>query len=379
MLLDNMESNSQGAGVAEHREPSRRQPTIRNVAERAGVSKSLVSLVMRGEPMVSEDKRRRVLQAAEELGYTVPATARSRAVAQAGTVAVLVSDLRNPLLIDVVEKAAPMLEDAGLSMMVTTVLTTSLAASDRLDPRVIRTLNDVRAEALLVVGSVPGRAGLAEVAGRMPVVVAAADAAGLRADVVRNDDQLGMRLVVDYLVASGHRAIAHLGGLGGGTALERLAGYRSAMQHHGLASEVAVADAAFTEDSGYRGTAQLLRREPSVTAITALNDLAAVGALSAASDAGLRVPEDLAVTGYDDTFLAAIRQVSLTSVNPDSAGIAVLAARCLLRRIDDPGSKPEEHLLAPRLVTRLSSETPSASARRALPPAGHGDETQPGS
>src|SRR4051812_24495761 len=116
MILDKMESNSQGAGVAEHRESSRRQPTIRNVAERAGVSKSLVSLVMRGEPMVSEDKRRRVLQAAEELGYTVPATARSHAVAQAGTVAVLVSDLRNPLLIDVVEKAAPVLEAAGLSM-----------------------------------------------------------------------------------------------------------------------------------------------------------------------------------------------------------------------------------------------------------------------
>jgi DNA-binding LacI/PurR family transcriptional regulator len=359
-MLDKMESIYKGAGVAEHSESSRRRPTIRDVAERAGVSKSLVSLVMRGEPMVSEDKRRRVFEAAEELGYPVPLTARSHAGAHAGTVAVLVSDLRNPLLIDVVEKATPVLEDAGLSMMVTSVLTTSRAPSDRLDPRVIRTLNDVGAEALLVVGSVPGRAGLAEVAGRMPVVVAAADAEGLRADVVRNDDHLGMRLVVDYLVASGHRAIAHLGGLGGGTALERLAGYRSAMQHHGLASEVVVADADFTEDSGYRGTAQLLRREPSVTAITAINDLAAVGTLSAASDAGLRVPEDLSVTGYDDTFVAAIRQLSLTSVNPDSAGIGVLAARCLLRRIDDPASEPEEHLLVPRLVTRLSSETPLA-------------------
>jgi DNA-binding LacI/PurR family transcriptional regulator len=377
--LDKVELNHQGVGIAERSEPSRRRPTIRDVAERAGVSKSLVSLVMRGEPMVSDDKRGRVLQAAQELGYPVPVTARSHSVAHVRTVAVLVSDLRNPLLIDVVERAAPVLEDAGLSMMVTSVLTTSRAPSDRLDPRVISTLSDVRAEALLVVGSVPGRAGLAEIAGRMPVVVAAADAEGLRADVVRNDDHLGMRLVVDYLVASGHRAIAHLGGIGGGTALERLAGYRSAMQHHGLASEVVVADADFTEDSGYRGTAQLLRREPSVTAITALNDLAAVGALSAASDAGLRVPEDLAVTGYDDTFVAAIRQVSLTSVNPDSAGIALLAARCLLRRIDDPGAKPEEYLLAPRLVTRLSSETPSASARRALPPAGHGDEIRPGS
>src|SRR5690349_10109903 len=274
-MLDKMVPNGPGAGEAEQGESSRRRPTIRDVAQRAGVSKSLVSLVMRGEPMVSEDKRRRVYEASAQIGYPVPATARSQAAALAGTVAVLVSDLRNPLLVDVVEKVAPLLEGAGLGMVVTSVLTTSRVSSDRLDPR--------------VVGSVPGRAGLAGVAGRMPVVVAAADAEGLRADVVRNDDHLGMRLVVDYLVANGHRAIAHLGGVGGGTALERLAGYRSAMQHHGLASQVLVADADFTEDSGYRGTAQLLRREPSVTAITALNDLAAVGALSAASDAGVRV------------------------------------------------------------------------------------------
>ncbi len=357
-----------GSGMAEYSESTSRRPTIRDVAVRAGVSKSLVSLVMRGEPMVSEVKRRRVLQAAEELGYAVPTTSRSLPGARSRTVGVLVADLRNPLLVDLVEKAAPVLEDAGFGIVLTSVLTTSRAPSDRLDPHVMGALNDLRAEALLVVGSVPGRGALAEAAGRMPVVVAAADAEGLRADVIRNDDLLGMRLVVDYLVARGHRAIAHLGGVGGGTALERLAGYRAAMEHHGLASEIVVADADFTEDSGYRGTAQLLRRERPVTAITALNDLAAVGALSAAADAGLTVPDDLAVTGYDDTFVAAIRQVSLTSVNPDSAGIGTLAAQCLLRRIDAPGSNPEEHLLPPRLVTRLSSDAPSTSGRRAAPP-----------
>jgi DNA-binding LacI/PurR family transcriptional regulator len=86
-----------------------------------------------------------------------------------------------------------------------------------------------------------------------------------------------------------------------------------------------------------------------------VNDLAAIGALSAAVDSGLRVPDDLAVTGYDDTFVAAIRQVSLTSVNPDTSGIGAIAARCLLERVDEPGRDLQEHLLPPRLVTRTSS------------------------
>jgi DNA-binding LacI/PurR family transcriptional regulator len=99
-----------------------------------------------------------------------------------------------------------------------------------------------------------------------------------------------------------------------------------------------------------------------------VNDLAAVGALSAAVDSGLGVPDDLAVTGYDDTFVAAIRQVSLTSVNPDSAGIGAIAARCLLERIGKPDRELQEHLLPPRLVTRFSSGRPLVPrTRRATP------------
>ena len=354
--------------MAERSASNGRRPTIRDIAERAGVSKSLVSLVMRGEPMVREDKRRRVLQAAGELGYPTAAAPPAAPLRASRTVAVLVADLRNPLLVDVVERAAEVLDDAGLSAVVTTAVRPSRSGPDR-RPEVppLGVLQDLHAEALLVVGSVPGRGALAEMLGEVPVVVAAADADGLSCDVVRNDDHLGMRLVVDYLVACGHRAIAHLGGVGGGTARERLAGYRAAMEHHGLASEIVVADADFTEDAGYRAAAQLLRRERPVTAITAVNDLAAVGALSAAADAGLRVPDDLAVTGYDDTFVAAIRQVSLTSVNPDSSGIGSQAARCLLSRIAAPEREPEEHLLAPRLVTRFSSDAPLPPMWRAGP------------
>ena len=173
--------------------------------------------------------------------------------------------------------------------------------------------------------------------------------------MVRNDDHLGMRLVVDYLVAGGHTTVAHLGGLGGAVAEERLAGYCAAMAHHALESRSVVTESDFSENAGYRGAARLLRGGRPATAIAAVNDLAAVGAMSAVAEAGLRVPDDIAVTGYDDTFVSAIRQVSLTSVNPDSSRIGSLAAQCVLHRIEDPERPTQEHLLPPRLVTRYSS------------------------
>lgn len=332
------------------------------------MSKSLVSLVMRGEPMVREEKRQRVQHAADELGYRTNLAARSLSDVRSKTVGVLVADLRNPLLVDIVEHAGQVFEQEGLSTLLISAVIPARPPSDpRIDGRAIGALKDLRVEAMLVVGSVPDRTRFAELVGDTPVVVAAAGADGLRADVVRNDDHVGMRLVVDYLVAAGHTAIAHLGGIGGAVAEERRVGYCSAMAHHGLESEIVVAESDFTEDGGYRGAARLLREDRTVTALAAVNDLAAVGALSAVADAGRRVPDDLAITGYDDTFVAAIRQVSLTSVDPDTSGIGSIAAQFVLRRIEDPGRPVEERLLPPRLVARYSSGVPAMGIAAAAP------------
>ena len=339
-----------GAGAA-------RRPTIRDVAERAGVSKSLVSLVMRGEPLVREDKRERVQRAADELGYRPNWAARSLSAVRSGAVGVLVADLRNPWSMDVVEAVGQALDEHGLSTLMTSaVLPSSAGGRRRLDVGVIGALKDLRVDGLLVVGSVPDRDLLADIVGDAPAVVVGARAEGLaRADVVRSDDAAGMGLVVDHLVERGHRRIAHLGGAGGAVAAERATGYRAAMARHGLVGESLVRDCDFSEDAGYAAASALLDGRWRFTAFAAINDLAAVGAMSAAADAGVDVPGQLALTGYDDTFLAAIRPVSLTSVNPDSAGLGGLAARCLVERIADPDRPAVEHLVPPRLVTRASS------------------------
>jgi DNA-binding LacI/PurR family transcriptional regulator len=346
--------------VAEQVTGPPRRPTIRDVAERAGVSKSLVSLVMREEPLVRDDKRRRVQQAAAELGYRTNWAARSLSAVRSGTVGVLAADLRNPWSMDIVEAVGQVLEEARLATLLTSaVLPSSAAGQPRLDVGVIGALRDLRIDGLLVVGSVPDPARLAEVAADLPVVVVGARAEGLaRADAVRSDDAAGMELVVDHLVERGHRRIAHLGGAGGAVASERAAGYRTAMTRHGLAGEIAVQACDFSEDGGYRAAAALLGRRRPATALASVNDLAAVGAMSAAADAGVDLPAGLAVTGYDDTFLAELRQISLTSVNPDSAGMGELAARSLLKRIASPNRPGVEHLVTPRLVIRASSAQP---------------------
>src|SRR5215212_5446148 len=238
-----------------------RRPTIRDVAERAGVSKSLVSLVMREEPRVREDKRRRVRQAAAELGYRTNWAARSLSAVRSGTVGVLAADLRNPWSMDIVEAVGQVLEEARLTTLLTSaVLPSSAAGQPRLDVGVIGALRDLRIDGLLVVGSVPDRARLAEVAGELAVVVGARAEGLARADAVRGDDAAGMELVVDHLVERGHRRIAHLGGAGGAVATERAAGYRTAMTRHGLAGETVVQACDFSEDGGYRAAAALLGR-----------------------------------------------------------------------------------------------------------------------
>jgi DNA-binding LacI/PurR family transcriptional regulator len=343
-----------------------RRPTIIDVAARAGVSKSLVSLAMRGDPRVAEASRLRIERAADELGYRTNWAARSLSTLRSGTVGVLVADLHNPWFVEIVDPLRTVLHQAGFDTLLTSAVVPGPRAGEgaRLDVGAVEALRSLKVEGLVVIGSLPDHSGLAAAVGDVPVVVAGAGRQDLAAaDVVRSDDAAGAGLAVDHLVARGHRRIAHLGGAGGEVAGERAAGYRAAMARHGLAGRCQVEACDFTQEAGHAGAVRLLERRRRPTAITVVNDLAAVGALAGALEAGVAVPAELAVTGYDDTFFAAIPQLSLTTVNPDNARIGAGAAERLLRRIGEGRSEPETELVPPRLVVRASSS---------LEPAGHG-------
>ncbi|MEU8686175.1 LacI family DNA-binding transcriptional regulator [Streptomyces sp. NPDC048611] len=353
-------------GRSEARPGAGRPPTIRGVAERAGVSKSLVSLVLQGSPRVSDTKRQAVLDAIEELGYRPNAAARSLVARRTHTVGVLLNDMRNPWFVDVLDGLNSLLHAHGLRM---------LMADGRLDRQAgqdfARTFQELRVDGLVVVGTLPDTDGLAEVAARLPTVIAGNHEPRLpHVDLVANDDERGARLATEHLIGLGHRQIAHIAGQGPVGELRRR-GFEAAMRAHDLAAEAAVVDGDGTEEGGYRAAVRLLAPSPATarpasrrpggqlpTAVFAFNDISAVGALSAAQELGLRIPADLSLVGYDNTYLARIRHLWLNSVNNASHEVGRRAARCLLGRMERPDAPGGQQLVAPELEIRGSTAPP---------------------
>lgn len=331
-----------------------RPPTIRDVADRAGVSKSLVSLVLRGSGQVRAEKREAVLRAVRELGYRPNAAARSLSEQRTRTVGVLLNDLRNPWYVDLLDGLNSLLQASGLHM---------LLADARLNRRVGHDLAgpflDLRADGLVVVGTLPDPAALDAVAARMPVVVAAArEPVPAGVDVVAGDDERGARLVTEHLLGLGHRRIAHLAGYAAVGELRRRS-FEATMRAHNLADGAPVEPCDMTEEGGYRATVRLLARPDRPTAVFAVNDIACVGALSAAEELGLAVPRDLSVVGYDNTSISRLRHLWLTTVDHAGHEVGRRAARCLLDRLERPGGEGRVRLAAPTLQVRGTTAPPS--------------------
>ena len=331
-----------------------KRPTIRDVAAAAGVSKSLVSLVYSNPESVSDARRNRVIAVADELGFRPNWVARSLAADDGNFVGILVADLHNPLFAEIVDAARLELARAGRFGLMTSAVLPRAAGKPELDTRILAAFGDLRPSSILVVGSVPDMASVSRLSYGVPIVAASAIPDNLpSAQSVRSNETLGMALVVDHLVERGHTRIAHIGGQGGLVAAKRADAYELAMSAQGLSAHTRVEASDFSELGGYAAATRLLtnpRTRP--TAIIALNDLAALGAMSAADDLGLSVPADVALTGYDNTFLSEIRRISLTTVDPNNAEIGALAARMVIAADGVPG---DSHLVTPTLISRQST------------------------
>ncbi|MFF9125508.1 LacI family DNA-binding transcriptional regulator [Streptomyces sp. NPDC014889] len=333
-----------------------RPPTIRDVAARAGVSKSLVSLVLRGSGSVRPEKRQAVLAAVEELGYRPNAAARSLSERRTRTVGVLLNDMRNPWFVELLDGLNSRLYDSGLHMLLA-----DGHLNRRLGEDLTRTFAELRVDGLVAVGTLRDPRALRVAAGRVPTVVAGTHEPELPGvDVVAGDDEQGARLATEHLVSLGHRHIAHIAGRGAVGELRRR-GFEAAMRAHGLAGTAVVEQGDLTEEGGYRATVRLLSRAPRPTAVFAVNDMACVGALSAAEESGLRVPGDLSLAGYDNTYLSRLRHLWLTTVDNAGHDVGRRAAQRLLDRIDDPDLPRTVCLTSPVLEVRGTTAPPAAT------------------
>ncbi|WP_030912000.1 LacI family DNA-binding transcriptional regulator [Streptomyces sp. NRRL F-5126] len=312
-----------------------RRVTITDVARHAGVSTSAVSKVLRNAYGVSDAMRERVREAMDALDYRPHAAARGMR-GRTYTIGVLLDNLRNAFFADILDGVNERLRSTDYQMLLGAA---GFGAEDQL--RLARAMVDRQMDGLILIGPGFSRAEVVSAAATVPTVVIGHHDTADAYDSVVDADAEGAALVVDHLVALGHRRIALTSAHGNDSAgwsgtPERVQrrGYREAMRLHGLDECARVATTAYSEEGGYRAGMELLAGPGRPTAVFAGADVAAMGVFRAARELGLRIPEDVSLAGYNNTAVAAMAPVRLTSVDQAGGLMGSTAARLLLERID---------------------------------------------
>lgn len=335
-----------------HMSPPEKTPTIIDVADAAGVSKSLVSLALGGKPGVKTETRQRIIDVAQRIGYRRNQWASALVGAPTRTIGVALTDLSNAYYTDVavaVEEHAE-LADHGV------VLVHGRRNTDRLAAQLER-LVALRVDGIVLVGSWVSSEHLARLADQLPIVVVGRlpeEVVGV--DTVRNDDELGARLAVKHLVQCGHRRILHVTRSDRPSSVGRRVGYIAAMREAGLASEVRIIGAdRWVQQWESMLEAIVAGDAEAPTAVFASNDQAAHRVLVSALDACVNVPHDLAVVGYDNSTLSAATRPGLTSIDQPRAAMGEEAVKLLFSRMAGDVEAQQQIIAQPTLLPRGST------------------------
>ncbi|MCP3934979.1 MAG: LacI family transcriptional regulator [Actinomycetia bacterium] len=323
---------------------------MEDVAERAGVSRALVSLVMRDSPKVSEKSREAVLKAAGQIGYRPNLMARSLASQRTMTIGLVLNDLHNPFFAELADGVHNAAVDAGYRVVINSGFGTAEGESGA-----AATFLEYRVDGLIMAGPVLSDSQIEDIGAETRLVLIAREIPTRTVDMVTNDDAIGAQLAIDHLVSLGHTEIAHVdGGVGAGAAGRR-AGYVQAMKAHGLDRSVRIVPGDFTESSGAAAIDRLVGHDSPPTAVFVANDLSATGALHRLEQLGLSLPEDISLVGYDNTALAALGHIALTTVNQPRELMGGLAVKMLTDRIESGGEAGTHEVIAPTLVVRSTT------------------------
>jgi DNA-binding LacI/PurR family transcriptional regulator len=333
-----------------------RRARLEDVAAEVGLSTATVSLVLRNIPGPSEATRQKVLDAAARLRYRPDRAASLLARRRAHLLGVTL-DVGSSFHAELVEDLMDAAEDVGYDIVLSAV------TRRRGEDRAVETLMDSRCEGLILLGPTASLARLTALGRQLPLVVVGRRVAATGVDVVRSADDDGVRLAVEHLTEKGHRQIVFIGGGEGTIAEDRRAGFVGAMAGQGLGESARVLPGDGTEAAGILA-GRLLATDPQrPTAVIAFNDRSAVGLLDSLSRAGIDVPGDVSVIGYDDSPESRLAHINLTTVSQDARTQAESAVSATVERLDGGRTQRRQVVLPPRLVVRGTTGPPPAPLR----------------
>ncbi len=331
-------------------------PTLRDVARRAGVSITTASRVLSGsDHPVAIEVRQRVLQAAQELDFTPNAYARGLSKREFRLIGLVIPDVRDPYFVEVARGTEDVANREGYMVV--------LCNTDR-DPakerKYVEELRAMRAGIILTGGGIDREAHLADIANHpAPVVVIGRHQ--IPCTSVQIDDIRGAIEATEHLIGLGHRRIGFISGpLTSATAADRLEGFRQAMARHSLpVEENLIAEGHFTFDGGAAGLRHLVENPNPPTAVFAANDLMGLGALREARHRGIRVPQDLAMIGFNGITATEQSDPPLTTMHLSLRQIGQLATDLLLRQLKNQLPERTSVLIQGKLIVRESTVLPA--------------------
>jgi LacI family transcriptional regulator len=337
-------------------------PTLRDVAQLAGVHPATASRALNPatRPLVNADTARKVLRAAESIGYQPNPIARSLKTARTSTVGLVIPDLTNPLFPPIVRGIEDVLTPVGFSAWI--VNTDNDPAREE---TLVESLRSRQVEGLIIATARrehPLLVRLHQLGVRMVLVNRKVD--GIELPSVSADDDAGIGMAVAHLAALGHTRIAHLAGpQRTSTGLVRARAFRHAVRDLGLADDpgLIVECGYWSETEGAQGLRKLLDARTDFTAIVAGNDLIALGCYDVFAERGISCPGEMSVVGFNEMPFLDKMNPPLTTVSIPHYEIGVEAARLLLDTIEDPERHPHSIHLAVSLVVRASTAPPATA------------------
>ncbi len=327
--------------------------TIRDVAARADVSVATVSHVINNTRYVTPELRERVLAAMHELDYEPNLVARGLRSNRTNLVALVIPDISNPYFPELARGVQDVANQQGY---VTVLGNTDRDTSQ--ERRILSILSRQRVEGIILnPAGVTAEELLPIQAGGVPIVIFGHQIAHPAFDTVMIDDCQASRDIVNHLIARGHRLIAHLGSPRPNSGRLRYEGYAQALQEHGLTPHPdLVTEGPWTQTGGYAAMNTLLQRRPLPTAVFAANDLMAIGAMLAIHAAKLRIPDDIAVAGFDNIDQATCVTPALTTVHQPKYDMGKKLAETLFCRLrKEAPAEPQRIVLPYHLEIRAST------------------------